>query len=115
MYYTKKTAEKNSPLFQILDRQKSRFSDRPIDQTYSNICSSLGKPRILVEKLILDFYRLMPQHIVKIWTNYTHINQISFQFEPVFSRYLLYIKSRRLDCYIIVQRCLGCQSLSSVK
>ena len=57
----------------------------------------------------------MPQYIVKIWTNYTHINQISFQFEPMFSHYLLYIKSRRLDCYIIVQRCLGTQSLSSVK
>ena len=34
--------QKNSPLFEILDRQKSRFSDRPIDQTYSNIRSSLG-------------------------------------------------------------------------
>ena len=99
LFYTKKTRRKildaisNISLFQILDRQKSRFSDRPIDQTYSNICSSLGKPRILVEKLILDFYRLMPQHIVKIWTNYTHINQISFQFEPIFSRCLLHIKS----------------------
>ena len=57
----------------------------------------------------------MPQYIVKIWTNYTHINEISFQFEPIFSHCLLYIKSRRLDCYIIVQRCLGTQSLSSVK
>ena len=91
--HEKNPQKKNSPLFQILDRQKSRFSDRPIDQTYSNICSSLGKPRILVEKLILDFYRLTPQHIVKIWTNYTHINQISFQFEPIFSRCLLHIKS----------------------
>ena len=53
--HEKTRRKKNSPLFQILDRQKSRFSDRPIDQTYSNVCSSLGKPRILVEKLILDF------------------------------------------------------------
>ena len=57
----------------------------------------------------------MPQYIVKMWTDYTHINQISFQFEPIFRHCLLYIKSCWLDCYIIVQRCLGTQSLSSVK